>query len=145
LNAALHNYSSIEKEVLSVVETLCEFCDILLGAKLNVYTNHLNLTHEITKFSTQRVLCWRLFWEEYGPQFFYKDGESNFKTDALSRVPTSRRERESKNHAYHPFLVLSPNSGQGDNPNDLDAFSFFHSELYACLQHYPELLNYFGK
>ena len=49
----------------------------------------------MTAFTTQRVMRWRLLLEEFGPKFFYKKGEQNFIADALSRVPTSRIERES--------------------------------------------------
>jgi hypothetical protein len=68
---------------------------MLLGAKLHVHTDHKNLTHKLTAYTTQRVLRWRLLLEEFGPEFHYKKGEDNFIADALSRVPTSRTERES--------------------------------------------------
>ena len=66
---------------------------MLLGAKILVYTDHKNLTYELSKYSTQRVLRWRLTLEEFGAEFHYKTGESNFIADALSRVPTNRTER----------------------------------------------------
>jgi hypothetical protein len=48
------------------------------------------LTHELTAFQTQRVLRWRLYLEEFGPEFLYLKGELNTFADALSRVPTLR-------------------------------------------------------
>lgn len=87
LNSAQRNYTTIEKELLSVVETFREFRDILLGARITVYTDHKNLTGTLTQYQTQRVARWRLLLEEFGPQLLYKKGEQNVVADALSRVP----------------------------------------------------------
>jgi transposase InsO family protein len=88
LSAAQKNYTTIEKELLSVVETLRTFRSMLLGAKITVHTDHKNLTHKLSTFTTQRVMRWRLLLEEYGPEFAYKKGSENCIADALSRVPT---------------------------------------------------------
>ena len=55
----------MERELLSIVETLKEFRTILLGKKLQIYTNHKNLTCKI--FNNDSVLGWRLILEEYVP------------------------------------------------------------------------------
>ena len=89
LNPAQQNYTTIEKELLSIVETLKEFRTMLLGAELHIYTDHKNLTHKLTAYTTQRVLCWCLLLEEYGPTFHYKQSHKNIVADALSRVPTN--------------------------------------------------------
>ena len=44
MNKAQRNYTMIEKELLSIVEALKEFRNILLGYKIEMYTDHLNLT-----------------------------------------------------------------------------------------------------
>ena len=67
----------------------------MLGSTIRVHTNHKNLTHRLTEFTTQRVLRWRLLLEEFTPTFLYKSGPDNVLADALSRVPTARTERES--------------------------------------------------
>ncbi|MEM7284223.1 MAG: ribonuclease H family protein [Pseudomonadota bacterium] len=101
LNQAQRNYTTIEKELLSIVETLKTFQTMLLGARLTVWTDHQNLTHRLTAYSTQRVLRWRLLLEEYGPTFRYKRGPQNIIVDALSRVPTTNTVREGNDPIYH--------------------------------------------
>ena len=77
-------YTTTERELLSIVETLKEFRNILLGQKLIVYTNHKNLT--CVNFNTERVMRWRLMLKEYGPELCYIKGESNLVADTLSRL-----------------------------------------------------------
>jgi hypothetical protein len=43
LNNTQHNYSTVDKELLSIVMTLCEFWSMLLGAELHIHTNYKNI------------------------------------------------------------------------------------------------------
>ena len=98
LNPAQRRYTTTERELLAIVETLKEFRTILLGHKILVYTDHKNLTY--TNFNTDRVMRWRLILEEYGPELIYTKGSTNIVADALSRLetePTTESIAEAKN------------------------------------------------
>src|SRR5210317_1941473 len=84
LSQAQTRYTTTERELLSIVETLKEFQNILLGQQIIVYTDHENLTYK--NFNSDRVMRWRLFIEEYSPDLKYRKGEKNIVADALSRL-----------------------------------------------------------
>jgi RNase H-like domain found in reverse transcriptase/Reverse transcriptase (RNA-dependent DNA polymerase) len=54
LNSAQKRYTTGEQELLSIVETLKEFKNMLLGQKLIVHTDHKNLLYQ--KMSTDRII-----------------------------------------------------------------------------------------
>ena len=58
-------YKVTKRELLSIVETLKEFITILLGQKLQIYSDRKKLTCKM--YNTDRVFRWRLIIEEYGP------------------------------------------------------------------------------
>src|SRR5687768_15324590 len=84
LNPAQTRYTTTERELLSIVEVLKEFRNILLGQQIRVHTDHENLTQK--KFNSDRVMRWRLYIEEYSPDLQYIKGEKNVVADALSRL-----------------------------------------------------------
>jgi hypothetical protein len=84
MNSAQQNYTVTEKELLSIVATLEEFRNILLGQQITVFTDHKNLT--CANFNTERVMRWRLVIEEFGPDLLCIKGENNIVADALSRL-----------------------------------------------------------
>ena len=90
LNPAQTRYTTTERELLSIVETLKEYRNILLGQQIEVFTDHKNLVYKT--FNTERVMRWRLIIEEYGPKLTYIKGESNVVADALSRMRLSNED-----------------------------------------------------
>jgi hypothetical protein len=69
LQPAQTRYTTTERELLSIVETLKEFCNILLGQRIKVHTDHENLSYKT--FNSDRVMRWRLYIEEYSPELQY--------------------------------------------------------------------------
>ena len=84
LNSSQKNYTTTERELLAIVETLKEFRNILLGHRVIVYTDHQNLTYKV--FNTERVMRWRMIAEEYGAELRYIKGTHNVVADTLSRL-----------------------------------------------------------
>ena len=80
-------YTTGEQELLSIVETLKEFRNILFGYNITVYTDHMNLVHNTVLMSSDRIMRWRLLLEEYGITLKHIKGEKNTVADALSRHP----------------------------------------------------------
>jgi len=84
MNSAQKNYTTGEQELLSIVETLKEFRNILLGQKVIVHTDHKNIIYG--NLSNDRIIRWRLLLEEYGPTYEHIAGKDNVVADALSRL-----------------------------------------------------------
>jgi transposase InsO family protein len=114
LTKTQQNYTTIEKELLSIVETLRTFRSFLLGAKINIYTDHKNLTFNVDN-ANSRVLRWRLLVEDFQPTFYHVPGPENVEADGLSRLP-----------------ILAPLVGQEDLADESDLF------LYESMLMYPD-------
>ena len=98
LNPAQTKYTTTEQELLSIVETLKEFRTILLGQQLIIHTDHKNLVYK--SLTSDRVLRWRLYIEEYSPDIRYIKGEKNVVADALSRLDKSEDNIEDTKENY---------------------------------------------
>ena len=69
LNSAQKNHSTMDKELLSIVMTLKEFRSMLLGAVINIHTDHKNIL--TLGDSSQRRLRWISYVDEYGLTLYY--------------------------------------------------------------------------
>ena len=96
-------YKVTEIELLIIIETLKEFTTILLGQKLQIYTDHKNLTCEF--FNTDKVLGWILILEEYGPDIEYIKGKKNIVSDGISIIPLNGNEETTHKSTYQQEIV----------------------------------------
>ncbi len=92
MNKAQQNYTTGEQELLSIVETLKEFQNILLGQDLVIHTDHKNIIYG--NLPNARIARWRLLLEEFGPKYVHIAGKDNIVADALSRMEANFEEAD---------------------------------------------------
>ncbi len=84
LSGAQSKYTVTKLELLAIVETIKEFNGMLWGQRINVYTDHKNLTQDGLGLMSNRVTRWRILLEEYAPKIIYIKGIHNTVADAIS-------------------------------------------------------------
>ena len=66
LNDTQFNYSTTEKELLSIIFALDKFRSYLIGTKVIVYSNHAALRYLLTKKDSKpRLIRWILLLQEF--------------------------------------------------------------------------------
>jgi RNase H-like domain found in reverse transcriptase len=120
-------YTTTERELLSIVETLKEFRNILLGQQIIVHTDHANLTY--TNFNSDRVMRWRLFTEECSPDLQYIKGENNVVADALSRLPQTSTSYEDFQGFFYALVECHEYKNKNADKYDFHPLSNEHLEL----------------
>ena len=75
-------YTTMEKEFLAIILCLKEYEKILYGAKINIYTDHKNLTFKI--LSIKLILCWRTYIDQCDLNLCYILGKDNVLADCFS-------------------------------------------------------------
>ena len=123
LNDAQTRYTTTERELLSIVETLKEFRTILFGQELKIFTDHKNLVSPT--LNSERVMRWRLYIEEYSPDIEYLDGPSNLVADYLSR-----HEKQVQATQIEPFQ-------DAVNPTSQEAFFTCFANEQNDFSHHP--------
>lgn len=93
LNSAERNYSTIEKELLAILDCVKHFRPYLFGQKFVIETDHNPLVwlYKI-KEPTSRLITWKLKLEEFDFTIVYKKGKENRVADALSRIEINNLE-----------------------------------------------------
>jgi hypothetical protein len=85
LNKSQGNYTKMEKKILSIYETLKEFCSMLLGTEIDTFTDHKNLTY--SSVTNQQVICQLNYLEDFLPKYHHISGKKNFLANTFSRLP----------------------------------------------------------
>jgi transposase InsO family protein len=124
LQPAQTRYTTTERELLSIVETLKEFRNILLGQRIKVHTDHENLTYK--NFNSDRVMRWRLYIEEYSPDLHYIKGTHNVVADALSRLDMNEEPFEDTKET---FLGLMQCFAKDPEVPDFHPLNYRHLKL----------------
>lgn len=94
LNSAQKNNTTKEKELLSIVETLKEFRNILFRYQNRVFSDYKNFVHSATVSQSQRVVRGRLILGEFVPDIQHISEEDNIVADAMSRLPTITEDQQ---------------------------------------------------
>jgi len=136
LNNAKWNYSTVDKELPSIVITLCEFRSMLLGAELHNHTNHKNILH--IGDSSQHCLRWISYVDEYGPELHYVEGSANVVANTFSRLSRSDTLTSSTVGKKHR-LAADNNTSEFDDDKPLDNFFSLtgDSEMLECFTCLP--------
>ena len=122
LTPTQRRYSTIEQEMLAIVEVLKEYRNFLLGAQIDIYTDHKNLLADNSV--NDRVFRWKQKIQEYGPSIIYIKGHKNIEADALSRLPIITMDEGMTSMMNHP--PIDPNNPiLNKNPLDLTFLQSF--------------------
>jgi hypothetical protein len=103
LSGAQPKYTVTKLELLAIVETLKKFKGMLWGQRLNLYTDHKNLTRDGLGLTSDRVTRWRILLEDYAPKIIYIKGIYNTVPNAISRLDYDPKVNLTNeyNHATH--------------------------------------------
>jgi len=103
LSGVQSKYTVTKLELLAILETLKEFNRMLWGQRINVYTDHKNLTRDGLGLTSERVARWRILLEEYAPEIIYIKGIHNTIADAISQLDYDPKLNTTNehNHAMH--------------------------------------------
>ena len=88
LSKPQRNYTTTKKELLAIVECLKQFCGILFGYEINVFSYHEKLVYAATLSESKRVMRWQLIIKEFGPNIQHISGVENIVAGVPSRFPS---------------------------------------------------------
>ncbi|KAK4317640.1 hypothetical protein Pmani_011295 [Petrolisthes manimaculis] len=97
LSKAERNYSTVERELLAVVEGVKKYYQCLYGRKFTIQTDHMPLHYLRTaKTSNARIMRWALYMQQFEYTAEYIKGAENVGADFLSRTEYPPSEDEEK-------------------------------------------------
>ena len=87
LSIVENNYTTTEREGLSIVYALHKFRHYLLGGNFKMYTDHSALKYLVNKLVLGGKICrWILLFQEFDFEVIVKPGRLNVGLDHLSRI-----------------------------------------------------------
>ena len=87
LKPAERNYSTVEKELLAVVDGIKKYYYYLYGAPFILETDHMPLTSlSTTKTANARLTRWALYLQQFSLSVRYIKGSDNVGADLMSRL-----------------------------------------------------------
>ena len=100
---------------------------MLWGQRINVYTDHKNLTRDGLGLTSDRVSRWRILLEEYAPEIIYIKGIHNTVADAISRLDYDPKLNTTNeyNHATHVKSEVHNSSKQPSMDDVLEILVMF--------------------
>ncbi len=103
LSGVQSKYTVTKVEILAIVETLKELNGMLWGQRINVYTDHKNLTRDGLGLTSDIETRWRLLLEEYAPKIISIKVIHNTVADAILWLDYDPKLNSTNeyNHATH--------------------------------------------
>ena len=80
--------------MLSAVEILLEFRNILLGSEITIYMDYMNNVNPTIKYASKLITHQQWLIEEFGPAFVHIYGDANNIADIFSRLETNNKVSE---------------------------------------------------
>ena len=79
-----------KQEMLSAIETLFKFQNILLGSEIMIYNDYMNNVNLLIKYASKYIQYQYQLMEEFGPKFIYLNGPANNLANTLSQLKTGK-------------------------------------------------------
>ena len=99
---AQENYSTTEKEMLTIVFACEKFRPYILGSRIIIHTDHAAIKYLMAKKEANpRLIRWVLLLQEFDVEIKDKKGCDNVIADHLSRVEKPTIQEEEKEIAEH--------------------------------------------
>jgi hypothetical protein len=142
LSKSQMKYTTIEKELLSILEVFQEFRCYLWGRDIIIETDHKNLIYP--KAQSQRVQNWQMLIADFAPrEWRHRPGYLNIEPDTLSRYPIVEKKQGAASAATEDtdeeanFELCMINY-----PDDVNRFPCVFSDIQAAQQTDQQIMQW---